>query len=197
MATWGNLANRVLSFAFKQWEGRVPDPGDLGPLDRELLAQVEGGFLSVGRLLEAVHVREALQEAFLLARAVNVYLDRAPWYSVIKTDRAAAALTVYTALRAIDSLKVLIAPFLPFSSERLHRFLGYTEPLFGEQRVTTYREEGGEHEALIYDPASATGRWSPSALPPGQALAEPSALYRKLDDSVAEEERARLGQAGG
>jgi methionyl-tRNA synthetase len=197
VATWGNLANRVLSFAYRQWEGKVPDPGDLGPLDRELLAQVEGGFLTVGRLLEAVHLREALQEAFLLARAVNVYLDRAPWYGVIKTDRAAAARTVYTALRAIDSLKVLVSPFLPFSSERLHRFLGYTEPLFGDQRVTTYREQGGEHEALVYDPASATGRWSPSALQPGQPLAEPSALYRKLDDSVAEEERARLGQAGG
>ena len=29
VATWGNLANRVLSFAYKNWEGIVPDPGTL------------------------------------------------------------------------------------------------------------------------------------------------------------------------
>jgi methionyl-tRNA synthetase len=197
VATWGNLAHRVLSFAYKHWEGRVPEPGELGPLDRALLEQVEAGFHSVGGRLEAVHIRDALQEGLALAKAVNVYLDRAPWFSVIKTDRAAAARTVYTALRAIDSLKVLLAPFLPFTAERLHRFLGYTEPLFGQQRVVTYSEATREHEALIYDTTGATGRWAPSELAPGQTLNEPSPLYRKLDDSVADEERARLGQGEG
>jgi methionyl-tRNA synthetase len=197
VATWGNLANRVLSFAYKHWDGRVPEPGDLGTIDRALLAQIEGGFDSVGRLIEAVHLREALQEGLALAKAVNVYLDRAPWYAVIKTDRAAAARTVYTALRAIDSLKILLAPFLPFTAERLHRFLGFSQPLFGAQRAASFQDSIGAHEALVYDPTGATGRWQPSELKPGQVLAEPTPLYRKLDDSIAEEERARLGQGGG
>jgi methionyl-tRNA synthetase len=197
VATWGNLANRVLSFAYKHWDGRVPEPGDLGTIDRALLAQIEGGFDSVGRLIEAVHLREALQEGLALAKAVNVYLDRAPWYAVIKTDRAAAARTVYTALRAIDSLKILLAPFLPFTAERLHRLLGFSQPLFGAQRAASFHDSIGAHEALVYDPTGATGRWQPSGLKPGQVLAEPTPLYRKLDDSIAEEERARLGQGGG
>ncbi|MGB8252835.1 MAG: methionine--tRNA ligase, partial [Anaerolineaceae bacterium] len=29
VATWGNLVNRVLSFAYKHWEGVIPDPGEL------------------------------------------------------------------------------------------------------------------------------------------------------------------------
>ena len=33
VATWGNLANRVLSFAFKHWDGVVPDPGELTAMD--------------------------------------------------------------------------------------------------------------------------------------------------------------------
>ena len=37
VATWGNLANRVLSFAYKNFEGKVPEPGELTALDRELL----------------------------------------------------------------------------------------------------------------------------------------------------------------
>jgi methionyl-tRNA synthetase len=193
VATWGNLANRVLSFAYRHWDGQVPVPGELRPMDIELLQQVENGFDTVGALLERVHLREALAEALALARAVNGYLDRAPWFGVIKQDKAAAATTVYTALRAIDSLKILLSPFLPFTSERLHQMLGYAQPLFGEQRVQSYQERQRSHEALIYDGSPGTGAWRPSALPPGQILRQPAPLYRKLEDSVAAEEQARLG----
>ena len=192
VATWGNLVNRVLSFTHRHWQGIVPEPGELGALDRELLALVEGGFAKVGGLLEAVHLREALNEALALARATNVYLERAPWYGVIEKDRPAAARTVFTALRAIDSLKTLFAPFLPFSAERVHGFLGYDRPLFGRSRVETYAEGDWEHEALVYDPAEATGRWAPSSLEAGRRLQPSAPLFRKLEPEVAEEEVRRL-----
>ena len=193
VATWGNLANRVSSFAYRHWDGSVPDPGDLGPQDQELLQQVEAGFEAVGAHIEAVQLRAALQESMRLAREVNGYLDRAPWFSVIKEDKPAAARTVYTALRAIDSLKILFAPFLPHSSEVLHASLGNESQLFGELRIETYREETRSHEALVYDGTAATGVWEPSKLSPGQALSKPKPLYKKLDDEVVEHERARLG----
>jgi methionyl-tRNA synthetase len=193
VGTWGNLAHRVLSFAHRQWEGRVPEPGELGPADRALLDSIQAGYDSVGRLIGAVNLRGALAEALGLARQVNGYLDRAPWFSVIRTDREAAARTVYTALQAIDHLKVIFAPFLPFTAERLHQALGYSAPLFGESRVVQFSEDEGGHKALIYDAAHASGTWQPGHLPPGQALRTPEPLYRKLDDSVVEAERARLG----
>jgi len=193
VATWGNLANRVLSFAFRNWDGQVPQPGELRPEDREILATVESGFDSVAEHLEAVRLRAALQEALRLATEVNKYLDKcAPWKE-IKTDKEAAATTIYTALRAIDSLKVMFAPFLPFTSEKLHATLGYTEPLFGEQYVETVSDTLGEHQALRYRPAATGIFWTPSELPAGQPLQQPAPLFRKLEDSVAEEERARLG----
>src|SRR5690606_35376335 len=97
---WGNLANRVLRFAYKHFDDAVPDPGALRPDDQALLEQVERGFTTVGELLGGVKLRAALGEAMALAREVNGYLDRAPWFGVIKHDRQAAATTVYTALRA-------------------------------------------------------------------------------------------------
>ncbi len=194
VAAWGNLANRVLSFTYKHWEGRVPDPGELRDIDRVLLKQIEAGFDRVGSLLEDVKIRAALQETLGLARQVNGYLDRAPWFGVIEEDRQAAATTVYTALRAIDSLKILFAPFLPFSSEQLHESLGYAEPIFGEQKIVTYQESERSHEALIYDASSATGRWAPSDLEAGHRFKKPKPMYRKLDEAVIDEERERLGQ---
>ncbi|MGD2253856.1 MAG: methionine--tRNA ligase, partial [Anaerolineales bacterium] len=159
VGTWGNLANRVLSFAYKHWEGSVPDPGELGAEDQELLSKIEAGFETVGGLLESVKLRGALDEALALARAVNGYLDRAPWFGVIKQDKPAAAKTVYTALRAVDCLKILLSPYLPFSAQRLHGFLGYQSSLFGEQKIASYKETDRTHEVLIYDASEASGAW--------------------------------------
>lgn len=193
VATWGNLANRVLSFAYKHWEGHVPDVDltSLRPADRELLAAIENGFHTVGAEIEAVHLRSAIAEAMKLATLVNQYLDiQAPW-SAIKTDKTEAAKTIYTALRAIDSLKIIFAPFLPFTSEKLHGFFGYETPLFGEQYTQTVQDALGEHTVLRYRGVNGM-QWKPSELQPGQKLNQPTPLFKKLEEKVIEEERQRL-----
>jgi methionyl-tRNA synthetase len=194
VATWGNLANRVLSFAYKHWEGHVPEPGQLLEGDAALLEDVEDGFRVIGDLFEEVKLRAALREALRLARQVNGYLDRAPWFGVIKDDVPTAGRTVYTALRAIDNLKILFAPFVPFSSEKLHVLLGYEKPLFGDIKIETIHEVDRTHEVLRYDGSAASGRWEPSQLKPGQPLKKPKPLFKKLDDEIVEQERERLGK---
>jgi methionyl-tRNA synthetase len=201
VATWGNLANRVLAFCYKQWDGFVPNI-DLTMLRREdlnLLAGIEAGFLSVGGLLDGVKLRAALQEAFRLAGTVNQYLDQmAPW-QVVKTDKDSAALTIFTALKAIDSLKVLFAPFLPFTSEQLNGFFGYESSLYGEAYTEIMKDSLGEHMVLRYRGRGKSvsrpyDAWKPSDLKPGAKLNQPGPLFKKLEESVIEEERARLGK---
>ena len=198
VATWGNLANRVLSFCYKHWDGHAPDvdPASLRDSDLGLLADIESGFNTVGAELEAVRLRSALSETMKLATAVNQYLDvNAPW-SAVKTDKDAAAKTIYTALKAIDSLKVMFAPFLPFTSERLHGFFGYETPLFGEQYTEEVTDAIGAHKVLRYR-AGQTGSlssWKPSDLNPGQKLNQPGPLFKKLEADVIEAERGRLGK---
>ncbi len=182
VATWGNLVNRALTFAYKRFDGKVPTPGPLTEADTRILGLVESGFETVGELIAACKFRAALNEVMGLAREANRYLEeKGPWFQ-IKEDRKAAGTTIYVALRVIDSLKVLFAPFLPFSSERLHQYLGYEGTLFGRQYVETFREAGGRvHEALCYDDSQATGRWEPSDLPPGRPLRKPAPLFKKLE----------------
>ena len=196
VATWGNLANRVLAFCYKNWEGRVPDIdlAALRPGDLSLLAAVEDGFNNVGSELEAVHLRAALQEALRVASLVNQYQDQtAPW-KAIKTDRDDASLSVYTALKAIDTLKIAFAPFLPFTSQRLHEFLGYEDALFGGQYIETVTDSLGEHTVLRYRaPVAQYKLWRPSDLQPGQTLTQPAPLFKKLDEVVAADEREKLG----
>ena len=203
VATWGNLANRVLAFCYKNWDGPVPDvelsmdgsrsAPALRPADLELLATIENGFNTVGAELDAVRLRSALGETMKLATVVNQYLDvNAPW-SAIKVDKDGASKTVYTALKAIDSLKVMFAPFLPFTCTKLHGFFNYENPLFGEQYTETVKDSLGEHTVLRYKGIEGL-QWKPSELQPGKKLNQPGPLFKKLENEVIEVERARLGK---
>ena len=193
VANWGNLVNRTLTSAFKNF-GVVPTPGPLTDEDATVLAAVEGGFESVGAQIEKARFKAALGEAMQLATRVNQYIsEQEPW-AVIKDDRERAATILYVALRCVDNLKTLYAPFLPFSSQALHELLGHEGYLAGPLLFEEVEEaDGGHHTVLTGAYASWCGRWQAGELPVGQALAEPRPLFRKLDpDTVVAEELARM-----
>ena len=192
VAAWGNLVNRMLGFACKHFDNQVPQPGELSAEDQAIIAGVEAGYETVGQLLEAARFRAALEAAMSLARDANGYLDRTEPWKVIKVDKNAAATSVYVILRVIDNLKTLLAPFLPFTCQKLHEYLGHQGNLFGESYRQEFTETERRHTALCYRAENVVGQWEPSRLSPGQPLQKPAPLFKKLDPEVAEEELRRL-----
>ncbi len=192
VATYGNLVHRTLSFAQRNFEGRVPEPGELSDADAAILARADGAFQTVGDLLDGCKFKAAITEVMAVAHDANRYLDaKAPWFQ-IKTDRRAAATTIYTCLCVINDLKVLLAPFLPFSSQRLHHLLGYDTDIFGRQYTEVVQEATRSHLVLRYDGSTLAARWEPSRVPPGQKLPPPTPLFSKVDESIVEQELARM-----
>jgi methionyl-tRNA synthetase len=192
VATWGNLAHRTLVSTFRQF-GEVPKPGELTLEDKNLTHTVEPGFTKVGAHLEAARFRAALQESLHLAALVNQYLTETEPWKLIATDRDRAGTVLYVALRCVDALKVMFTPFLPFSSQRLHEYLGYDGVIAAPPIRRAVREfDGSTHEVLTGDYASLTGEWAPPGLRPGQKLREPQPLFKKLDDSIVDEELRRM-----
>ncbi len=184
VANWGNLVNRMLGFAYKRFDGKVPAPAALNDEDSAFLDEIKNGFVSVGALYETVKLKGALQEVRRLSQRVNQYLnEQAPW-KTISSDPDRAATSVYVALQAIDWLKLMWAPILPHSSEQLHEMLGYDGSLFGRQFTEEVVDGRGRHLVLRYDHNDANGRWEPGELLVGQPLRQPSALFVKLDDDL-------------
>lgn len=170
VATYGNLVHRVLTFTYRNFDGRIPSPGALDSQSQRLLQQAADTLDSVDRVLGACRFRLAISQAMTLAQEANRYLDgKAPW-KTLKEDREATATTLWVTLSVINCLKVLLCPFLPFSSQSLHELLGF------QGNVERWDWQG-----------------TTEYLPPGQTLAEPKPLYTKLDDSIIEEETLRLG----
>ncbi|MDH4246942.1 MAG: methionine--tRNA ligase [Deltaproteobacteria bacterium] len=194
VANWGNLVNRVLSMSHKAY-GQVPDPGALTEVDESLLTTMEKGFESVGQMIAGCQFKAALGECLRISDLANRYVsDMAPW-ALLKNDAARAQTVLYTALCAVNTLKTLLAPFLPFSCQRLHALLGYAGSVSGEVRFATMTEENGDsHRIITGDYTARTGAWRKERLKPGQTLGTPVALFKKLDDSVVAEELARMEQ---
>jgi methionyl-tRNA synthetase len=195
LANWGNLVNRVLVNAHRNF-GEVPQPGPLTDEDEAVLRDVEAGFASVGEHIEHSRFRAGLAEAMRVSGRANQYVsDQAPW-AVIKEDRERAATILYVGLRAVDSLKTIFTPFLPFTSQRVHELLGREGWIAGPLRFETATEDDGStHEVLTGDYETWTGSWAPDDLPPGQRLREPEPLFKKLDPSIVDDELRRMSGA--
>ena len=157
VANWGNLVNRVLNMTKRYFKGIVPDPSQLREQDQALLAAMDAAFAPVGILYDGCKFRAVTQELLRLSTLVNQYLeDNKPW-STVKTDMVATRCTLYTAVQALNALKIMWSPILPFTSQQLHQMLGESGQLFGQQKVETFSETSREHTALTYDEIN--GRW--------------------------------------
>ena len=75
---------------------------------------------SVGESIAACRFREGLRTALAYAQETNRYLNQEEPWKTRESDPAAAARALYTALGAIEVLKLAFYPYLPFSSQQLH-----------------------------------------------------------------------------
>ncbi|MEZ4539325.1 MAG: methionine--tRNA ligase [Chloroflexota bacterium] len=194
VANWGNLVNRVLNMTRRYFDGVVPEPGDLTAADEALLTTLDAGFATVAEFYDGCKFRAAVGEILRLSTLVNQYLEETSPWTTIKTDPAAAGRALYVALQAINGLKVLWAPVLPFTSQALHEMLGEAGTLFGEQVVRRYDEATHSHMALTYDAGGAAGRWERASIPAGRQLPPPRTLFKKLEPELAEQELAALSR---
>jgi methionyl-tRNA synthetase len=191
VANWGNLVNRVLNIAHRNFN-EVPAPGELSAADLEVLKASENAFDHIGKLIDGVRLRSALQEAMALSQRVNQYLALEEPWKTVKTQRDRAGTVLYVALQAVNRLKILLAPFLPFTCQKLHHLLGYEDELSAQPRIDKSTDPEGNPRGVLQGNYDTSNRWQASHLPPGQRLSSPVPLFTKLDDDVAQRELDQL-----
>jgi methionyl-tRNA synthetase len=168
VATFGNLAHRVLTFTIRNFDGVIPSAGELDDESRTILDKSEETLKIVGQNIFNCHFKDGIKAAMSLAQEANRYLDdKAPW-KTIKQDKQAAASSIYVALSVLAALKTIFYPYLPFTSQKLHDYLGFD----GEVTSTGWKTQ-----------------WPVT----GQKLPTPEPLFTKLEESIVEEEMKNLG----
>jgi methionyl-tRNA synthetase len=192
VANWGNLVHRTLTTVHRAF-GAVPSPGSLTDADRALLAGIDGAFAQVGALIDAARFKAALGAAMAASADLNRYLgEQEPW-KLLHVDRERASTVLWVALTGVANLRILLAPFLPFSSQRLHELLGLPGRIGGLPRMVEVGEPAGDrHRVLVLEDQPAAGGWGPMRLESGAPIGAPTPLFRKLDPAVVDEEVDRM-----
>jgi methionyl-tRNA synthetase len=193
VAGWGNLVNRSVSMAAKNF-GAIPAAAELTDADRELLRTTQAGFGTVGDLLASSHQKAALNESMRVVAAANKYFsDQAPW-KLRESEPERFGTVLHVALQAVDDCKTLLTPFLPHSADQVHRLLGNDETWSGmpELRQVSDDEGGPDYGVLTGEYDDAAARWESRPIVAGTRLETPRPVFKKLDPSIVDEELARL-----
>ncbi len=165
----GNFIHRSLTMTVKNFEGKVPEPGELDGDDRVMLDAIPQQLDGVAEALGNFRFRQGLERFIDLGRKANVYFDgKQPWVTR-KTDPVRTATTLYVCCQVVRALCTAMAPFVPEGAQRLAKILGIALPEAGP--------EGGEDG------------WNAAkdGLRAGAPLQTPEVLFPKLDkDYIAE-----------
>ena len=168
VATYGNLVHRVLTFTYRNFDGKVPAGSEADAASQQLKILTDVIFTEVDTLIAACSLKQAIKRAMDLAHEANRYLDdKAPW-KAFKINKQDAANSLFTVIRVISSLKTMLYPYLPFSSQKLHEFLGF--------------------DGTVEDVG-----WQIQTPEQGQQLRQPQPLFTKLEDEIIEKEMQKLG----
>lgn len=158
LGAYGNFVNRTLTFISKYQGNIIPN----GIVSIDINNAITYSYQSVGKKIEKGQLKDALDEVFELVRLGNKYFDsNEPWKTRTNNPPSCND-TIYTCVQLIANLAVLLAPFLPFSSEKIFIWLNLDK------------------------------KWSPQYVSAGYTLPEISILFERLDKNIVEVELQKL-----
>jgi methionyl-tRNA synthetase len=116
----GNLAQRVLSFIFKNAEAKLPQIGELAAEDKAMLAMTGLSLLKTLRQhFDKQEFNLALEAIWVTIRAANVYVDQqAPW-ALKKTDTVRMATVLGVLCETVRRVAILCQPYMPDSMNKM------------------------------------------------------------------------------
>jgi methionyl-tRNA synthetase len=115
----GNLAQRTLTLIQKNCGAAVPDPGEIGKEDNELLSCAYNLVQLIDGDIRAQSFHDVLRAIWMVISKADAYIDAmAPW-ALKKTDPARMATVLYVLAETLRALGIVLQPFMPDTMARL------------------------------------------------------------------------------
>jgi len=172
LGKFGNFIHRVLVFAKQQTGSRVPPRGVCHGVDIEFVDQMNVLVETAAVNFENFQLRKATQTLMELSHLANAYFDgRKPWaLAKDPSQRSELETCISLCLECIKNLALIASPIIPDSAQKIWEMIGFDSIL----------EKGSWKK--IHE----------TSLPLGQRLADPTPLFRKVEDIEIEEQVAKL-----
>jgi methionyl-tRNA synthetase len=162
----GNLFSRTLAMTHKYCGGRVPECGELGDGDREVLSVGQTALAQFQAHFQQFQFSRALASLWELVRHLNKYIDHsAPWALFRGGETIRLSTVLYVVLEGMRKIALHLWPVMPSVAEAMLAQLGW------KWTLETVDLEGE------------TSSWF--GLQPGTPVAERSSLFPRQEDLMA------------
>lgn len=168
--TLGNLVNRSVAMSKKYFGGEIISPSVSEEVDEDLIAKAVEMPLLVAKYMDDYRMADTMDAIMSLARRANKYIDEtAPWVLAKDESKKARLGTVlYNLLETIRFLGVILAPFMPETSEKILDEIGA-----GNRDLDSLKNFGG--------------------LEAGKSVGEPVPLFARIDaEKFIEDAKAKM-----
>ena len=197
---WGNLVNRTVSMAHKNF-GEVPTPGELSDADQAILDLTSRTFDEAGDALSHSRFKQGITKIMHVVGEANAYIaEQEPWkLAKDETQRERLATVLWTALQVVSDCNTMLTPFLPHTAQAVHETLGrdgvwaalpevveVTDDQPVEPVGAGLPEKGRSYPVIMGNYRDQQAVWKRIDVVPGTALSKPRPLIAKLDPELAE-----------
>lgn len=134
----GNYVNRVVTFVHKNFDGKIPEKGILLTEDIEIIEKIKdfcnNSFLPS---LSQYKCRKYATDFIETFKSLNKYFnDLQPWH-LIKSDTDRCATVLWTCIKVLRDMTVMMYPLMPFSAEKIWKTIGERKSI-AEERWGTF-----------------------------------------------------------
>ena len=197
---WGNLVNRTVSMAHKNF-GEVPTPGELSDADQAILDLASRTFDEAGDALSHSRFKQGITKIMHVVGEANAYIaEQEPWkLAKDESQRERLATVLWTALQVVSDCNTMLTPFLPHTAQAVHETLGrdgvwaalpevveVTDDQPVEPVGAGLPEKGRSYPVIMGNYRDQQAVWKRIDVVPGTALSKPRPLIAKLDPELAE-----------
>jgi len=197
---WGNLVNRTVSMAHKNF-GEVPTPGELSDADQAILDLASRTFDEAGDALSHSRFKQGITKIMHVVGEANAYIaEQEPWkLAKDETQRERLATVLWTALQVVSDCNTMLTPFLPHTAQAVHETLGrdgvwaalpevveVTDDQPVEPVGAGLPEKGRSYPVIMGNYRDQQAVWKRIDVVPGTTLSKPRPLIAKLDPELAE-----------
>ena len=197
---WGNLVNRTVSMAHKNF-GEIPTPGELSDADQAILDLASRTFDEAGDALSHSRFKQGITKIMHVVGEANAYIaEQEPWkLAKDESQRERLATVLWTALQVVSDCNTMLTPFLPHTAQAVHETLGrdgvwaalpevveVTDDQPVEPVGAGLPEKGRSYPVIMGNYRDQQAVWMRIDVVPGTALSKPRPLIAKLDPELAE-----------
>lgn len=174
IGTFANLVNRICSFAEKNFSDGVKIKEECMKL-KEAQKEAQNIFLEVGAYIEGGDFIKAFRSILKYAESGNKFAHLSEPWKTIKENKDKAEEDTAILLYTIQTLGILIQPFLPKTSYSIQSFFGHEEMIKSENNF--------EYEDC---------KWACISIPAKYKVSGTKPLFSMVEESFVERQKLKL-----